>query len=459
MRAIFNKSGNPLMIEFSGSNGSAMAYTTGSPSASGKIDIEKKKIITTENAEIDKFTIGSDKLISWGEDNDFPQKADIMIGKTGVLNTGLKFLRNLTLGQGIFPCLLDGIDDAGNEILKPVKNRELELFLSSRVVRRYLEKVLRDYLKFGISFVQFIPSLTGDKFAGLNTLNALHSRLSEFNAGDQYCFVSGKFPDTPSPEQALKMRVLSEYDPEWDLELLKASGGIKGQSMVYVVRDSWSNNDHYSCPVWFSAYTAGWIDIANSIPRFLLKAYEHQITLKWHIQIPYSYWEKRFPYAEFPEGSEERKTAIQNHMTSVESNLCGKENAEKPLITMYGVNEGNGRIEEEWKITALDNKSKDGDRLVTSAAANSEILFALMIIPNVMGAGMPGGTYAGQSGGSNIREAFLVNIAHAWIDRQNILDPLECYLRFNGVKDIELRFRNTILTTLDQGAGTKKVIS
>ena len=126
---------------------------------------------------------------------------------------------------------------------------------------------------------------------------------------------------------------------------------------------------------------------------------------------------------------------------------------------MYGVNESNGRIEEEWKITALDNKSKDSDRLVTSAAANSEILFALMINPNVMGAGMPGGTYAGQSGGSNIREAFLVNIANAWIDRQNILDPLECYLRFNGVKDVELRFRNTILTTLDTGAGTKKVVS
>ena len=126
---------------------------------------------------------------------------------------------------------------------------------------------------------------------------------------------------------------------------------------------------------------------------------------------------------------------------------------------MYGVNESNGRIEEEWKITALDNNSKDSDRLVTSAAANSEILFALMINPNVMGAGMPGGTYAGQSGGSNIREAFLVNIANAWIDRQNILDPLECYLRFNGIKDVELRFRNTILTTLDTGAGTKKVVS
>ena len=146
-------------------------------------------------------------------------------------------------------------------------------------------------------------------------------------------------------------------------------------------------------------------------------------------------------------------------MQSVEYNLCGKENAEKPLITMYGINESNGRIEEEWKITPLDNKSKDAEKLVTSAAANSEILFSLMINPNVLGAGMPGGAYAGNQGGSNIREAFLVNIANAWIDRQNILDPLECYLRFNGVKNVSLRYRNTILTTLDTGAGTKKVLS
>ena len=97
--------------------------------------------------------------------------------------------------------------------------------------------------------------------------------------------------------------------------------------------------------------------------------------------------------------------------------------------------------------------------MVTSAAANSEILFSLMVNPNVFGAGMPGGSYAGNQGGSNIREAFLVNIANAWIDRQNLLDPILLMLRSNGVKDIELRFRNTILTTLDTGAGTQKTLS
>ena len=82
-----------------------------------------------------------------------------------------------------------------------------------------------------------------------------------------------------------------------------------------------------------------------------------------------------------------------------------------------------------------------------------------MVNPNVFGAGMPGGSYAGNQGGSNIREAFLVNIANAWIDRQNLLDPLTLMLRANGVKDVELRFRNTVLTTLDSGAGSKKTLS
>jgi hypothetical protein len=119
-----------------------------------------------------------------------------------------------------------------------------------------------------------------------------------------------------------------------------------------------------------------------------------------------------------------------------------------------------GKAEEQWIIKPLENKLSSEQDLISSAAANSEILFALMLNPNVLGAGMPGGTYAGNQGGSNIREAFLVNIANAWLDRQNLLDPLETYVRFNGAKeDVEWRFRNTILTTLDSGSGTTKTLS
>jgi hypothetical protein len=145
-------------------------------------------------------------------------------------------------------------------------------------------------------------------------------------------------------------------------------------------------------------------------------------------------------------------------MDEIENALIGEANANKAIFSMYEIN-AQGKPEEQWIIEPLDNKYKEGDKLVTSAAANSEILFSLMLNPNVMGAGMPGGTYAGNQGGSNIREAFLVNIANAWIDRQTILDPIELMLSYNGIKDIELRFRSTILTTLDTGAGTTKKLS
>lgn len=163
---------------------------------------------------------------------------------------------------------------------------------------------------------------------------------------------------------------------------------------------------------------------------------------------------EKYPSKDY--SAKEREAAIQKYMDSVEQNLCGPDNAEKPIFSHYAVNEMNGRIEEEWKIKPLENKYQGSDNLPVSAAANSEILFALMVNPNVLGAGMPGGTYAGNQGGSNIREAFLVNIANAWIDRQNILDPIELYIKMNGMPECELRFRNTVLVTLDTGSGTKK---
>lgn len=452
MDILFNKEGTPLMMQ----SQQIFGESVGGPSNE---EINRKNILSPYDRTKNEFVmVDNFKVLPWGKDNDFPQKAGEQIATTSVLNTGLKFLRNLTIGQGIFPCTVDGYDDNGNEVLKPIADTRIQAFLASRVVRRYMEKVLRDYLKFGNGAVQFVPSAAANSFAGVNPVNALYRRFVEADAsGMEKCIVSGYWPDVPQKGKYDVLDVLNEYDPDMQADILKFSGKLK-QGFIFPIRDSWSNNDIYSEPVWWPSYVCGWVEISHLIPLFLKKAYQNQITWKWHVQIPYSYWEKKFPLQDY-EDTELRKRDIQSYMDKVEQNLCGVENAEKPLFTNYAVNEANGKIEEEWKITPLDNKYKGSDNLVTSAAANSEILFSLMVNPNVFGAGMPGGTYAGNQGGSNIREAFLVNIANAWIDRQNILDPLELYIKLNGCKQCDLRFRNTILVTLDTGAGTKKTLS
>ena len=452
MDILYNNEGVPLMMQ-----SNIAFYDTKLDKQTA--DERRRVLFPYDDTRHDFIEVAGQRVLSWGKDNLFPWHAAETVRNTTVLNTGLRFLRNLTMGQGIFACRVKGYNDKGDEILEPIEDSSYQRFVGSRMVRRYMEKTLRDFLKVGISAVQFVPNAAGNKILGLNTINSLHFRFTEpLDAmGTQNCVVSGSWDLSPSSYAILPL--LSDYSPENHAELLRFMGKMK-QGFVYPVRDSWSNDDIYGEPIWWPAYVAGWVDIAHMVPQYLKKAYKNQTTWKWHVQIPYSFWDKKFPLTEFKDANL-RREAIDKYMSSIEKNLLGAENAEKPIFTNYAVNEMNGRIEEEWKILPLSNKYSAGqENLVTSAAANSEILFALMVNPNVLGAGMPGGSYAGNQGGSNIREAFLVNIANSWIDRQNLLDPLQLYMQLNGAPDdLQLRFRNTILTTLDTGAGTSHQLS
>ena len=450
MEILKDNKGNPVLAYGS----SVYIKTTGLTAAASPDGNNPVRPLTTY------LQVGDTQVSYWGSNNAFPQTADDLIGKIGVLNTGLRFIRNVILGQGIYPCVVEGYDDNGNEILKVVNDSKIRALLSGRMIRRYLEKAVRDFLKYGTAFPEFIPSADGKSIAGINCINALYSRYGvASNTGEiSSCIVSGWWPQLPCNEGEYKiLPVLGEYDPEEDLKRMKLDRTIGDTTIVYPLRDSWSNRDYYSSPAWWPVKEAGWLDIALIIPQFLKKAYENQISWKWHVKIPYAFWDRRFPEQDF-KSKAERQTAINSYLDKLESNLCAPENANKAIFTYFEIGP-NGKAEEQWIIDALDNKYTGDQQLITSAAANSEILFSLMINPNVLGAGMPGGTYAGNQGGSNIREAYLVNIANSWPERQNLLDPIECFLRFNGVKDVELRFRNTVLTTLDTGAGTQKVLS
>lgn len=451
MEILFNKQGAPLIM-----NSTIAFMDTYADADFVNAYKEKNALFPKDNWRQRYVYVDDKKVVAWGKGNRFPQMAAKMISETTVLNTGLRFLWKLILGQGVYACKVTGYDAKGNEELAPIDNKDIQSFLNGRMCRKYMEKVLRDYVKFGNGATQFVPDANGN-IMGLNPLNALWYRYTEADDnGNREAIISGDWPINRGNYNVLP--VLNDYDPELMADSFKFTGSAK-KGFVYSVKDSFSNEDCYGEPRWWPAFISGWIDIAHLVPKYLAKAYKNQTTWKWHVQIPYSYWDKKFPVKSF-KNIEERKQAINSYMDSIESNLLGAENAEKPIFTNYTVNEMNGRVEEEWKITPLANKYDSNNNLVTSAGANAEILFSLAINPAIFGS-MPGGSYSQNLGGSNIREAFLVNIANAWIERQNILDPLNLFLKmkFNITEEVQLRFRNTILTTLDTGAGTQKTLS
>lgn len=113
---LFNKEGTPLLAFGS----KFYAETKGVPA--------KPAISKQLEKQDDKVTVDGRTVVSWGSNNDFPTKANELIRSVGVLNTGLKFIRNFTLGQGIFPCIVSGYDDQGNEQLKVIDDPKIVNF-------------------------------------------------------------------------------------------------------------------------------------------------------------------------------------------------------------------------------------------------------------------------------------------------------------------------------------------
>jgi hypothetical protein len=147
MEIVTNKEGVPLL----GFSKTAFVSTTGSPSST------PSAAPPNEEPEL----IGKKKVYPWGEGNTFPNDAEVIIRKSSVLNSGLKYKLQMILGQGIFPANVTGYKDDGTEILEVLDDKETQKMLRQRKIRRYLTLSIRDILKFGNSFPEFIFSDDG----------------------------------------------------------------------------------------------------------------------------------------------------------------------------------------------------------------------------------------------------------------------------------------------------------
>ena len=439
MDIIFNKEGTPLLATAK----TAFVSTSGSA-----------KIF--EPAE-NEFTYHKTSYVAWGGNNRRPDDADEVIRSTGVLSTALNYKCRVCYGQGVVPATPSGFDDKMNELFQPIDNPDVMHYLNGYGFRRYHTEAFRDLVKFGNCFPVFSFNTDYSKILAVYTINARHCRIST----DKTKLITyGGFSEGTNPDDtAVVYFLLDENDPFTHLAWLKKHNKLKNTRIAFPrIKNYFSNNDYYATPDWETAWNAGWIDVAHQIPVFLKAAYKNAMQIMWHIKIPYAYWQKKFPKENF-ENAADRQQAINSYMQQIEDCLVGEENAQKALFTQFSLNES-GKAEEKWEIERLQNDIKAEERLSTSAAANSEILFSLMVNPSVLGAGMPGGPYAGNAGsGSDIREGLLTSMILSHIERNQVLDPVEMMLQYNGYSNIDLKYKNILLTTLDTGKSSTEKIS
>ncbi len=146
--------------------------------------------------------------------------------------------------------------------------------------------------------------------------------------------------------------------------------------------------------------------------------------------------------------------------------LTGSDNAFKTFVSFFEVSPIDKAEYARIKITPIEDNSTLDKELITASAADANILTAMEVNPTLFGAGsMASGKQ--QSGGSDIREAFLVYTALLNLERNVFLEPLYLVRDYNREvgkvaiweEDIVFRVRDIVLTTLDTGAGTTKNVS
>ncbi len=402
---------------------------------------------------VEPESVGKYKYIPWYSDNTFPETAIQIIDKTPVLKRALINKSKITVAQGIYPTRLIEFSENGNEKLEVVNDPEIVKLMQKYIIRRYLGNSAYDLYSFGNAFVKLIPNVTGDKILKILPIDAKHCRLGN---PDKKTGKINELLISPSWEDAEEKTItslilLDETDPMKHLKELKESNLLKAPIAMQLKGD-FSSNDFYSMPPWYSAKQ--WIDIAEKVAKLSDASMNNMLNIFIHLQIPYSYWEKKYPLDEFEGKRVERNKKIQADIALLEEKLTGAENAKKTLITYFGDPEADGN--DEWKLQVIDNKISN-ENLVTSTAADTQIAIAAGIMPDLLGL-----MYGNSKGGSMQRELLLIQYALSWLDRQMLADPLELMLKFNlgdSYSDIELRFRNTFLTTLDSGKETGTNIS
>src|SRR3546814_7653225 len=184
------------------------------------------------------------------------------------------------------------------------------------------------------------------------------------------------------------------------------------------------------------------------------------MSIKYHVSIPMEYFAQRYPgWVRMTDPQQEQ--IINDLYTEVNDMLTGAENAQKALLTFFE-NDNQGKPKGKWEIVVIDDKMKDGAHLPDASAANSEILFAMGQNPAMSGQGNTGGSYSGgaNNGGSNIRESGLDLRSQLCADRDILFTYLGFIQLYNGMDpEVELTVKDMVMTTLDKGKGSEKIVS
>jgi hypothetical protein len=393
------------------------------------------------------------EVAAWGTNNDYPQKLLANLRLNGAGLSGLKVLTKTHYGKG-FILAEETFDEEGKRNVTPKSLRqyaEIHEFWKRNQMKRFWRETIKDLEYWSLAFPEYILSndfKTINRIKRQQTANARFSVMNEDTGYIEYVFLSKKWDSQVDLDSKYVSKV-PLIDSYWSAEEVKQY--CKANKIHNFVRPMFYplvDETYYPKTDWHSVHDNGWFNVSNSIPKFKEAIFNNQINIKYHIEVNEDYFLRKYKEDWITFEPEKREQIRKDFVDEIDTALRDPSKAGGSIMSI-AYKDDNGTPQSGIKITAVDDKYKEGSYIPEASAANSEILFALGVDPSLIGAGIPGGSL-GAGSGSDKRESFLILSALCKTNRETTLEPFEFIQQYNGWDDSLVgAFEDTILTTLD----------
>jgi hypothetical protein len=399
-------------------------------------------------------------IMPWGEDNAFPQEVISLYSQDPIIPRTLGNQAAMLRGRGIMP-VIQTLDEEGKEKNVPVNDPEIWAFLRSPGTQQYLRQGANDMLWFFNAFPELVVSKNRQKIVQMVGQQAAYSRYSAVNEQGrcENVFLSANWP-RGGPGDAYTQSIPTLDPMNWDR--INWVRNHAEYNLIYPISYPTPGRTHYALAHHDSIRVSGWLDVHLAIPQFKKFLMQNQMSIKYHIKVDKEFWPELYGRREWTDASPAQRLQWKKEwLEAISKSLTDVTKTGNSIMTEMILDPVKGTMTDRIQIVPVTDPMKDGKFIDDSMEAAAKIFYALGIDPTLPG--FASDKMASSSGGSNKREAFLIALALMYPYREILLEPLQFVAEFNGwtsrYENLTFLFRDTVLTTLDQGKGTQKVVS
>lgn len=432
-----------------------------------KINKASSKKPDGKPTEVNAYTDNkvNSKVAAWGSKNTTPQDILADVRKNGAATSGLNAVRDNHYGGGFILFKESFESDKNGETKRKLtqqsllQHKEIKDFFKRNQMKMFHKEIIADLEYFAIYFPEYVTSLDGNTIYEVHRQKAAQCRFELMNeeTGEiKNIWISTRWHKAQSVTEGVYAKPVRYINPYWSVEKVKEY--CKKHNIDRFIRPvhyPMLDENYYPVATWHSAYYSKWIEVSNSIPEFKKALFENQSTIKYHIEIDNEYFKSKYEdkWDDFSVDEQEKKR--QEFVDFIHESLVGTKNTGKALWSMIWRDE-EGKEVPGLRITAIDDKLKDGAFLPDGEVANNEILSAISVDGCIISSGTPGSMGAGS--GSDKRVAWDILSARSKPKREYSLAVFEFIQQYNNWDETLVgAFEDTQITTLDKNpTGTQK---